>query len=164
MTPQGHPDASPAVAEVASPEERAARIAEVAQQTSVRAVAIHAEDVGEPDPSAAVVAREELELVVGIDVTKAPGSPAIRYDATFECEVPPSATRAGMRVEIVLRMGVNVPADLAADDDALVAYGEKQVVEALFPFFRETFQSLSLRMGRLAALTTLGAPVPWTGS
>lgn len=158
MTPKPTAEGPTAVAEPASPAERAARLARVARQSAVRAVAIHAQDVGEPDPSAGNPPYDDVDVVIAIEMVKPPGDPTVRYDVTFEVETPPSAKRAGMRVEIVLRMVVTLPPETQADVETLSAYAERYVIEALFPYFRETFHSLAARMGRAATLGNLGPP------
>lgn len=156
MTTRQMDDGPTAVAEPASPAERAAQLARVAQQSAVRAVAIHAQDVGEPDPSAGNPPFDDVDVVISIEMVKPAGAPTVRYDVTFEVETPPSAKRAGMRVEIVLRMVVTVPPETEPDVEAFSAYAERYVIEALFPYFRETFHSLAARMGRSATLGSLG--------
>jgi hypothetical protein len=133
---------------------RARRVAEVAVVTGLRAISVHAEDVGRPDSSATPGAERTTDVTIEISTDYQAARKRLLYEVVFAMESPPSRKFPGASVRVAYRVFVRLSRPLPFDEQELVAFGASTIAMTTYPFFREACQSLTARLGRPP--TTLG--------
>lgn len=139
----------------------ASRMGRSAQIGWLRAVEVHAEDHGKPDPEARELPKKgEVDLAVGLRYSRSDDGRRVFYDVKFELEAPPTAKAPGAVVRVVFRVQVTLPRGFDPSADEIEAYGESTIALTAYPYFREAYQSLTARLGRRpATLGVLTAPL-----
>ncbi len=117
-----------------------------AELETVRAVVVHAERVGKPNPEAEVVPNT-TDLTIQVQHSQKPSSGRLAYRVAFEVEFPPSRDQPGAKVRTQYEVLVRVPEDVELSVDDLERFGAATIVTTAYPYFRENVQNHMARLG-----------------